>query len=142
MTGFRRRRWMPATEGAALLQTLGRPEDDRRTAVYPSDRRTADATAAPASLAVASRLDSAAREGEISSSCRAALGHVAHCLPPPFVPLARYFILRPLRPGLAAALHNGVNVAVAANAMRPLRLPGAVAFPASDTCARRVGERP
>lgn len=42
-----------------------------------------------------------------------------------------------LRPGLAAVLHNGSTVAVAVNAMRPLRLggrlaPGAVSRPGSD----------
>ena len=46
-----------------------------------------------------------------------------------------------LRPGLAAALHNGTTVAVAVNAMRPLRLPGAAALHASDIGARRAGER-
>ena len=46
-----------------------------------------------------------------------------------------------LRPGLAAALHNGTTVAVAVNAMRPLRLPDAAALHASDIGARRAGER-
>ena len=46
-----------------------------------------------------------------------------------------------LRPGLAAALHNGTTVDVAVNAMRPLRLPGAAALHASDIGARRAGER-
>ena len=96
-------RYADTAARAALLQTLGRPKEARRTAVLPVGRPSADATAAPASRAVGSRFDSAGRKGG-GRSRRAVLRHGAHRLPPPFVPLVRYFILRPLLPGLVRAV--------------------------------------
>ena len=95
-------RYADTAARAALLQTLGRPKEARRTAVLPVGRPSADATAAPASRAVGARFDSAGRKGG-GRSRRAVLRHGAHRLPPPFVPLVRYFILRPLLPGLVRA---------------------------------------
>ena len=80
-------RYADTAARAALLQTLGRPKEARRTAVLPVSRPSADATAAPASRAVGSRFDSAGRKG--GRSRRAVLRHGAHRLPPPFVPLVR-----------------------------------------------------
>lgn len=96
-------RYADTAARAALLQTLGRPKEARRTAALPVGRPSADATAAPASRAVGARFDSAGRKGG-GRSRRAVLRHGAHRLPPPFVPLVRYFILRPLLPGLVRAV--------------------------------------